>query len=476
MLQSSLMQDVDKLWNKFWANGLTNPIKVIEQMTYLIFIKKLEEYDDKHDGESIFKSKTDPLRWSIWKNYDNDRILQHVKNNVFPFIKDIAKHQCYFSLYMENTILEIEHPTLLSEAVEIIDNLKIDEINHDVQGDIYEHILKYLSTTGLNGQFRTPRHIINLMVQILKPKLNETVCDPACGTGGFLVNAFEYIEDHNKLLNLNKKEMNFLKTKQFFGYDFETSMVRIAGMNMILHGFNKPNVCNRSTLSEDFDHENKFKIILANPPFSGIIDKSHINKRFSIITTKTELLYLQLIVDILEDDGRAIIIVPEGALFVNSKAHVEIRKMLIENCCLDVVISLPSGVFKPYAGVATSILFFTKKGKTNKIQFYKMENDGYSLDDKRKKIKSNDIPSILGAITGEGVYEHSLNVSYNDIVSNKYNLSFKAYQKYVPINKNLDSPEIILNNMDSLRNSINDLTDELLNVMDIAPFSQIQQN
>jgi type I restriction enzyme M protein len=410
MLDINLKSKINKLWDKFWSGGLSNPITAIEQMSYLIFMKKLEDEDEKKIREagftgekykSIYKGHED-CKWSEWTNYPAEKILGHVRDKVFPFMRDIGDADSLYKEYMEGANFGIPTASLLIEAVNIINDMHIKEQNQDTQGDIYEFLLSQLQTAGKNGQFRTPRHIINMMVELANPQIGDKILDPACGTAGFLVSAYQYILKKNKkdgvsTLTPNKKKM--LDEDSIVGYDFDETMVRIAIMNLMMHGIKKPHIFGVNTLSDSEPRiqDNNYEVVLANPPFKGSLNESEISERLRRIkTTKTELLFLELMYQALASSGRCAVIVPEGVLFGSSNAHKKIRERLLTDCRLDAVISMPSGIFKPYAGVSTAVLFFTKGEPTEKVWFYKMESDGFSLDDKRTFIDGKgDIPDIL---------------------------------------------------------------------------------
>lgn len=491
MLPSELKSKVDALWNTFWANGMSNHITAIEQMSYLIFMKRLEDLENdriisaKRSGSkytSVFEGKED-MRWSVWQNYDGQKMLKHVNEKVFPFIKNLKGKGSYFTKQMENANFEIrDNATLLQNAVQAIDSMRISERNLDVQGDLYEYLLSKLTTAGLNGQFRTPRHIIRMMVELLDPKLYQKICDPACGTGGFLINAYQHIlkeytneesiefdEDgvaHNLFgEKLSKKEQEFLMKNQFYGFDFENTMVRIASMNMILHGFDEPNIENENTLNKSFKQDAIYHVIFANPPFAGNITKNEISDNFQVVTPKTELLFLQLFYNLLLKGGQACVIVPEGALSTSSNQHNKVRQLILENCRVDAVIAMPSGIFKPYAGVTTSIVLFTKGEKTESVWFYEMENDGYSLDDKRTKIDKNDIPDILKKFKAKQVSEKSWNVTIDRIEKNNWNLSASKYKPYVAPKSQYSDPVKIINKITILENDIKSDLNKLLELI-----------
>ena len=412
MLDTTLKSKINKLWDKFWSGGLSNPITAIEQMSYLIFMKKLEDEDEKRIREagfteekyvSIFKGHED-CKWSKWVTKPAEIILDHVRDKVFPFMRNLGGNgNSLYKEYMKGANFGIPTSSLLIEAVNIINDMHIKEQNQDTQGDIYEYLLGELSTAGKNGQFRTPRHIIKMMVDLADPKIDDKILDPACGTAGFLVNAYQHILQANKkegISTLTPKQKKILDEDSIFGYDFDETMKRISTMNLMMHGIKKPKIYLVNTLSDTEPRisDKTYDVILANPPFKGSLNQAEISGRFRIKTTKTELLFLELMYLALAPSGRCAVIVPEGVLFGNSKAHKRIREILLTECRLDAIISMPSGVFKPYAGVSTAVLFFTKGEPTQKVWFYKMEADGYSLDDKRTpldEVNYGDIKDIL---------------------------------------------------------------------------------
>ncbi len=409
MLDATLKSKINKLWDKFWSGGLSNPITAIEQMSYLIFMKKLEDEDEKKIREagfigekydSVFKGHED-CKWSKWTTKPAEEILDHVRDKVFPFMRNLGGEDSLYKEYMKGANFGIPTASLLIEAVNTINDMHIKEQNQDTQGDIYEYLLSELQTAGKNGQFRTPRHIINMMVELANPKLDDKVLDPACGTAGFLVGAYEHILNSNKkegVSTLSPNQKKILDEESIFGYDFDETMKRISIMNLMMHGIKRPNIQGVNALydSQPKISDNTYDVILANPPFKGSLNQADVSQRFRIKTTKTELLFLELMYLAMSPSGRCAVIVPEGVLFGNSNAHKRIREILLTECRLDAVISMPSGVFKPYAGVSTAVLFFTKGEPTKKVWFYKMEADGFSLDDKRMFIDGKgDIPDIL---------------------------------------------------------------------------------
>ena len=461
MLDSDLKSKINQLWDKFWSSGISNPLQAIEQMSYLMFMKRLDDDEIAKEKnvqlsgepfESLFKDCPD-CRWSQWNNMASDEMLDHVRDKVFPFLRDLGDDDSLYSRYMKDAVFAIPTGTLLTEATSIIDGMHIKDQNLDTKGDIYEYLLSELKTSGKNGQFRTPRHIIQMMVELLDPKIGETICDPACGTAGFLVNAYQHIlknntsedlikidEDGNpynfKGDKLSPDEFKFLKNKSLYGYDFDQTMVRISLMNLMMHGISNPKIDQTNTLSMRYSQHPNFDVVLANPPFKGSINKDELSDDFSINTSKTEILFLELMYNILTIGGRCAVIVPQGVLFGNSKAHKSIRQKLLEDCRLDAVISMPSGVFKPYAGVSTGILIFTKGEPTENVWFYDMEADGYSLDDKRTFIDGKgDIPDIIEKYKYKNPEEledrkaQCFTVPLKEIKENDYSLSISNYKE-----------------------------------------------
>jgi type I restriction enzyme M protein len=471
MLHSELKSKIRKLWDRCWSGGLTNPIDAIEQISYLIFMKKLEDEDNKKQQEasftgeryeSIFKG-CESCKWSEWSVYSGDKILDHVRDKVFPFMRNLGGEDSLYTKYMKDANFVIPTASLLIEAVNIINSLHIKEQNQDTQGDIYEYLLAELQTSGKMGQFRTPRHIIRMMVKMANPEYGEQILDPACGTGGFLVNAYSHILESNRkegvstLTPLQKKRLD---EESIFGYDIDERMARIALMNLMMHGIKKPNIERKNTLSREYEDENLYELILANPPFKGSINEAEISERFRIKTKKTELIFIELMYQVLSPNGRCAVIVPDGVLFGNSKAHKEIRKLILESCRLDAVISMPSGVFKPYAGVSTAVLYFIKGEPTEKVWFYKMENDGFSLDDKRIPVDKNDIPDILERFEKRHEEDNSdrkrkhFFVPIEDIKANDYDLSISKYQEVEYEEVEYEKPEKIMSHIKKLEEDI----------------------
>ncbi len=418
----ALKSQVDQLWDKLWTGGLSNPLDAIEQFSYLLFLKRLDEAEDAREKQAARRGldytpniPTD-MRWKVWTQYGAKEMLEHLKNSVFPWFRSLSGDtNSSFARYMQNAELKINKPTLLVQAVNLIDTMQVSAQNRDVQGDLYEYLLSHLSTAGRNGQFRTPRHVIRMMVKMIDPRPAERIGDLAAGTAGFLVNAFEHILEQNTspdILNydaagevhgavgdrLSPEERAHLQGPEGLrGFDNDSgmTMLRIGSMNLMLHGLSSPNFEYADTLSKGFGQENAYDVLLMNPPFKGAVDKGDVSDTLPSTTTKSELLFIHLMLRALDMGGRAAVIVPDGVLFGSSKAHLETRRKLIEQNRLEGVVSMPSGVFKPYAGVSTAVLLFTKGATTDKVWFYDMQHDGYSLDDKRQPVLENDIPDLL---------------------------------------------------------------------------------
>jgi len=421
LTDSNLRSKVDQLWDKLWSGGLSNPLDAIEQFSYLLFLKRLDDQENARERRAIRQDQAfepripEAIRWRTWSKMQGADILDYVKNTVFPKLREMGDNGSSFHQYMQNAEFKINKSSLLIQACNLIDDLEISAQNQDVQGDLYEYMLSKLSTSGRNGQFRTPRHIIRMMIEMIDPKPNERIGDLAAGTAGFLVNAYQYIlaqytPPENLTVDaegdihgadgslLTDGQREFLQNGAFRGYDNDSgmTMLRIGSMNLMLHGLESPQFFYMDTLSKDYDEPSDYDVILMNPPFKGAVDKGDVSTFLPDNTTKSELLFLHQILRVLESGGRCAVIVPDGVLFGSSNAHVEIRKKLIEENRLDGVVSMPSGVFKPYAGVSTAILFFTKGGTTDDIFFYDMAYDGFTLDDKRNPTPNqNDIPDIL---------------------------------------------------------------------------------
>ncbi|KAF5416577.1 MAG: hypothetical protein C5S49_04585 [Candidatus Methanogaster sp.] len=500
-LAPELKSKIDALWDKFWSGGLSNPLSSIEQMSYLIFMKRLEDMDVAEQKKALAQKQTynsvfegnDDCKWSNWKHYPAEKMLTHVRDVVFPFIKDIHDgEKTLFAEHMKDAVFIIPKPSLLQEAVSIIDDLNITAQNKDTQGDIYEYLLNELKTAGKNGQFRTPRHIIQMIVELVDPDIGDRVCDPACGTAGFLINAYEYIlrkhtspdmiqqDGEGKFYGLygdritDKRDWK-LVWSSFYGFDFDSTMVRISLMNMVLHGITTPNITLIDTLSRHYTEEDKYTVVLANPPFKGSIDKSDINDRLTVKTTKTELLFVERMMNMLQMGGKCGVIVPDGVLFGSSNAHKKLRTLLLEKCQLEAIVSMPSGVFKPYAGVSTAVLVFVKGDKTDKVWFYDMEADGYSLDDKRNFIDGKgDIPDIIerfrkrieenpGDRKGKCFF-----VPFDEIKEKGYDLSISRYKEIEYEEIDYDPPEVIIEKIGSVEDQIKANIGELKEMLERA--------
>jgi type I restriction enzyme M protein len=417
-----LRSQVDQLWDKLWTGGLTNPADAIEQLSYLIFLKRLDEEEDRRERQAQrrgrpFESRLpEEMRWRHWTHFQAQPALDHVRAKVFPWFRTMGQQGSSFERYMQNAEFKINKPSLLIEACRMIDQLEISAQNQDVQGDLYEYLLSKLTTAGRNGQFRTPRHIIRMMVKMIDPRPGERIGDLAAGTCGFLVNAYQHIleehtspdileydaqgEPHNLVGDrLSDEQREFLQSRTFKGYDNDSgmTMLRIGSMNLMLHGLEHPRFFYMDTLSKGFNESREYDVILMNPPFKGAVDKGDVSETLPGNTRKSELLFVHLILRALDMGGRSAVIVPDGVLFGSSRAHVELRQKLIEENRLDGVVSMPGGVFKPYAGVSTAVLLLTRGAETDRIWFYDMAHDGFSLDDKRQPLPAsqNDIPDIL---------------------------------------------------------------------------------
>lgn len=462
MITGELKNKIDGLWDVFAAGGLVNPLEVIEQITYLMFIHDLDDADNKNAKESAmlglpFKSifagevkigertiEGNQLKWSVFHDFPAQRMYTVMQEWVFPFIKTLhADKNSAYSKYMDDAIFKLPTPLLLSKVVDALDDIyaKMAEIKEaDIRGDVYEYLLSKISQSGRNGQFRTPRHIIRMMVELMQPQPDDIICDPACGTSGFLVNAGDYLkEKHKEDIFFDKKKKDHYMNHMFFGYDMDRTMLRIGAMNMMTHGVESPYIEYRDSLSEQNLDKDKFSLILANPPFKGSLDADAVSGDLLKVckTKKTELLFLALFIRMLKIGGRCACIVPDGVLFGSSTAHKSIRKEMIENHRLEAVISMPSGVFKPYAGVSTGILIFTKTnhGGTDNVWFYDMTADGFSLDDKRTAVAENDIPDIIERFYNRDKEidrqrtDRSFFVPKQEIVDNDYDLSINKYKK-----------------------------------------------
>ena len=462
MITGELKNKIDGLWDIFAAGGLVNALEVIEQITYLMFIRDLDDIDNKKEKESamlglpyksIFADEVKigersidgkQLKWSVFHDFPAGRMYTVMQEWVFPFIKNLhGDKDSAYSKYMDDAIFKLPTPLLLSKVVDALDDIYtlMNEIQAtDARGDVYEYMLNKLSQAGRNGQFRTPRHIIRMMVELVDPKADDVICDPACGTSGFLVSAAEYLKETKKEeIFFDKDKKDHYMNSMFNGFDMDRTMLRIGAMNMMTHGIANPFIEYRDSLSDQNADHDKYSLILANPPFKGSLDADAVSGDLLKVckTKKTELLFLTLFLRILKVGGRCACIVPDGVLFGSSKAHKDIRKVIVEDNRLEAVISMPSGVFKPYAGVSTAILIFTKTGHggTDNVWFYDMTADGYSLDDKRTPVNENDIPDILArfknieAEADRKRTDKSFMVPKQDIVDNDYDLSINKYKE-----------------------------------------------
>lgn len=537
MLQNNpeLKSKIDQLWNKFWSGGISNPLTAIEQITYLLFMKRLDELDKNRQADaewtgekytSKFEGIWVPpeyrtklsgresalelidirtqderkygidkrmLRWSEFKRMQAEEMLQHVQGKVFPFLKDLNGAESNFTHHMKNAVFIIPKPALLVETVKKIDEIfevmekdsrENGQAFQDIQGDVYEMLLAEIASAGKNGQFRTPRHIIKLMTELVQPQLGHNIADPACGTGGFLLGAYQYIVTQLAIKagtkNLEPDEDGFVRTsvaaaltenaqkilqESLYGYDIDATMVRLGLMNLMMHGIDEPHIDYQDTLSKSYNEEAEYDIVLANPPFTGSIDKGDINENLQLSTTKTELLFVENIYRLLKKGGTACVIVPQGVLFGSGKAFRDLRKTLVERCDLKAVITMPGGVFKPYAGVSTAILLFTKvwgpkdkvsKAATEHVWFFEMAADGYSLDDKRNKQEGyGDLQDIIGryyardAATDTDRTTKCFMVPHSEIADekNNYDLSLSRYKEDVFEEVHYDAPDVILDRL-----------------------------
>ena len=484
MLTGELKNKIDMIWEMFWTGGITNPLDVVEQMTYLMFIHDLDETDAKKAKSSMMLELPytsmfeghEQYKWSVFRDLPAEKMYELMQSEIFPFIKNLhGNKESTYSRYMSDAIFKIPTPQLLSKIVDALDTLYIDmakDIENDTKGDVYESLLAKLSTAGVNGQFRTPRHIIRMMVEMLDPKPDDTICDPACGTSGFLVAAGEYLkEKYSNDIFYNNERKDHYNNHMFFGYDMDRTMLRVGAMNMMTHGVDNPNIDYRDSLSDQNTDTSRYSIILANPPFKGSLDADTVSTDILKVckTKKTELLFLALFLRMLKIGGRCACIVPDGVLFGSSTAHKAIRKEIIDGNRLEAVISMPSGVFKPYAGVSTGILIFTKTGHggTDKVWFYDMTADGYSLDDKRTTVADNDIPDIISRfhnLDGETNRERtdkSFFVPKQEIIDNDYDLSINKYKKTVYEAVEYPSTTELMTDLYELQMKISEGMDEL---------------
>jgi len=451
VITGELKSKIDRIWDAFWSGGISNPLEVIEQITYLLFIRRLDDLQTLADNRArrtgtpienpTFKAGEAGLRWSRFKDLDPGAMHKVVGEQVFPFLHKLGGDGSTYGEHMKDARFTIPTPALLSRVVDMLDDVPMQD--RDTTGDLYEYMLGKIATAGTNGQFRTPRHIIKLMVDMTAPQPTDEICDPAAGTCGFLVTASEYIRHTHPSVMTDESQRQHFHHSMFHGYDFDSTMLRIGSMNMLLHGIDQPDIRYKDSLSEGASGEaGLYSLILANPPFAGSLDYEATAKDLQRVvkTKKTELLFLALFLRLLKPGGRAAVIVPDGVLFGSSTAHKELRRILIEEQKLDAVVKLPSGVFRPYAGVSTAILFFTRtnSGGTGHVWFYDVRADGFSLDDKRNPIEANDLPEVLArwALRDERELdrartEQSFCVAKADIKAQGYDLSFNRYREIV---------------------------------------------
>ena len=496
MVTGDIKNQVDAIWNAFWTGGISNPLEVIEQITYLLFLKRLDDLHTLEENKAnrlkkpmerrIFPEGKDErgrdyndLRWSSFKHFEPKEMFDVVDQHAFPFLRTLGGEESTYSKHMDGARFTIPKPALLSKVVDMIDKVPMED--RDTKGDIYEYMLAQIATAGQNGQFRTPRHIIQLMVELTAPGPEDVICDPACGTAGFLVAAGEYLREHHPKVLTDKKLKEDFHEKMFHGFDFDNTMLRIGSMNMLLHGVENPVITYRDSLAEEHGgEEEKYSLVLANPPFAGSLDYESCAKSLQKVvkTKKTELLFVALILRLLKPGGRAAIIVPDGVLFGSSKAHKTLRKMIVEDQKLDAVISMPGGVFKPYAGVSTAILLFTKtnSGGTETVWFYDMKADGLSLDDKRDDLvppekqgavprealsagehEKNNVPDILSRWSErEGTEKNnertaqSFCVPKSDIAEQNYDFAISRYKEIVYEEVEHRDPNAIIEDLKSI--------------------------
>jgi type I restriction enzyme M protein len=504
MITGEIKSQVDQVWNSFWSGGISNPLEVIEQITYLLFLRRLDDLQTLEENKAtrlkkpmerrIFPKGKDGLgasggrpyedfRWSRFKNFEAADMYDVVAQHVFPFLRTLGGDKSTYAHHMKDARFTIPTPALLTKVVDLLDDLPMED--RDTKGDLYEYMLSKIATAGQNGQFRTPRHIIRLMVELTAPQPGDVICDPACGTAGFLIAAGEYLREHHSELLRDDKLREHFHHGMFHGFDFDNTMLRIGSMNMLLHGVENPDIRYRDSLAQDHaGEEEKYTLVLANPPFAGSLDYDNTAKDLLQIvrTKKTELLFIALFLRLLKSGGRAAVIVPDGVLFGSSKAHKDLRRMLVEDQKLDAVVKLPTGVFKPYAAVSTAILVFTKtnSGGTDYVWFYDVEADGWSLDDRRTPLLAEDKtgPVPRGALSSD---EHNKNnlpdvllrwrmrngeerkrpraaqsfcVPKIDIAAQEYDLSLNGYKEVVHRERELGTPKEMLAELKKLESEI----------------------
>ena len=507
MITGTIKNQVDKVWDAFWSGGISNPLEVIEQITYLLFLRRLDDLQINAENKAhrlkmpiehqVYPEEVDPrgrpyadLRWSHFKNFAPKEMYEVVDQHVFPFLRTLGGNGSTYAHHMKDARFTIPTPALLVKVVDLIAEVPMED--RDTKGDLYEYMLSKIATAGQNGQFRTPRHIIQLMVALTAPRPGDVICDPACGTAGFLIAASEYLRQHSPELFYDERQKEHFHHRAFHGFDFDNTMLRIGSMNMLLHGIENPDIRYRDSLAQDHaGEEERYSLVLANPPFAGSLDYENTAKDLLQIvkTKKTELLFLALFIRLLKPGGRAAVIVPDGVLFGSSNAHKTLRKLLVEEQKLDAVISLPSGVFKPYAGVSTAILLFTKtnSGGTDNVWFYDVRADGWSLDDKRTPLLSadklgpepemalseeeyakNNLPDVLsrwGNRSGDELKrsrtDQSFCVSKADIVAHGYDLSINRYKEVIHKGGEHRPPLEILADLAKLETEIQEGMEEL---------------
>ena len=485
MITGEIKNRIDSIWDTFWIGGITNSVTVLEQMTYLFFMKMLDDAQRTKEANANVMGVTvkDPtfkqgmwhnpetdkdvpynsLRWNVFKNMEAEQMYRTISKDVFIFIKNLNEgRESAYSKFMANATFLIQSPRTLVKIVEGIDHLDMN--NRDTMGDVYEYVLGKMAASGNNGQFRTPRHIIRMMVELMQPTLKDTICDPAMGSAGFIVESAKYVQTYYKNELLKKENAEHYKNGMLHGFDTDATMLRIGAMNLMLHGVDNPDIQYQDSLSTDNTDENQYTLCLANPPFTGSLDNEAVSKSLLAITKtkKTELLFLALFVRMLQIGGRCASIVPDGVLFGNSTGHKSIRKELIDNQRLQAVISMPSGVFKPYAGVSTAILVFTKTnaGGTDKVWFYDMKADGFSLDDKRTPIADNDIPDVIArfknleAEESRNRKDQSFLVPVDEIKKNEYDLSINKYKEVEKVKVEYEKPEVVMGRIEVLQSEI----------------------
>lgn len=486
MITGEIKNRIDQIWDTFWTGGITNSMTILEQMTYLFFMKMLDDAQDKKEANAqvlgiepddlVFKKEGfwhnpdtekdvpyDILRWKNFRHEEPSRMFSIVRNDVFVFIKNLGEgKQSAYSRFMQSAVFMIQNPRTLVKVVEGIQNL--DMTDRDTMGDVYEYILGKMAASGNNGQFRTPRHIIRMMVELMQPKVDWEICDPAMGSAGFIVEAAKYVQEHYRTELMKKSNMEHYKTRMFHGFDTDTTMLRIGAMNLMLHGVDAPDVKWQDSLSPENEDSDCYDLILANPPFAGSIDGGNISKSLLTVTStkKTELLFLALFVRMLKIGGSCASIVPDGVLFGASTAHQSIRQELVDNQHLKAVISMPSGVFLPYSGVSTAILIFSKTnaGGTDKVWFYDMKADGLSLDQKRNPVEENDIPDVIARFADLAAEEsrtrqdQSFLVPVEEIRRNGYVLSLNKYREVKVEKVKYEPSDVLLKKLDDYQEEI----------------------